>query len=254
MRRSTTCSHTTSEGARKPDHAGDRGAPAAPEEHPLAALLAALPAPRRRQVLTHRSWADERAGSYERLELLGDSVLQLVITSELMRRHPEAPEGDLAWMRQAIVNERACADVARAARLPEAMVAQAPAAARDAAASLAARPSVQSDVVEAVIGSAWLELGVETTQAAVTAAFRRLLEAAVPGQRDPKTALQEEAARRRLEVAYDLVASEGPPHERTFESRAVVGGQTMGTGRGRSKQASERAAAAEALARLAGAA
>ena len=188
------------------------------------------------------------------MELLGDSVLQLVVTADLMRRHPKATEGDLAWMRQAIVNDRACAGVARAAGLPEAMILEAPEVHRDAASALASRTGVQADIAEAVIGAAWLEVGLEGVQGAVLAAFKPLIDAAIPGQRDPKTALQEEAARRRLAVAYDLVAAEGPPHQRTFESRALVGGEALGQGRGRSKQASERAAAAEALEKLAGAA
>ena len=71
-----------------------------------------------------------------------------------------------------------------------------------------------------------------------------------PGWRDPKTALQEEAARRRLEVRYELAASEGPAHARIFESRALVGGAVLGSGRGPSKQASEQAAAERALAAL----
>lgn len=186
--------------------------------------------------------------------MLGDSVLQLVVTADLMRRHPKATEGDLAWMRQAIVNDRACAGVARAAGLPEAMILEAPEVHREAASALASRTGVQADIAEAVIGAAWLEVGLEGVQGAVLAAFKPLMDAAVPGQRDPKTALQEEAARRRLVVVYDLVAAEGPPHQRTFESRALVGGEPLGQGRGRSKQASERAAAAEALEKLAGAA
>lgn len=124
----------------------------------------------------------------------------------------------------------------------------------DAAAALAARTGVQADIAEAVIGAAWLEVGLEGVQGPVLAAFKPLIDAAVPGQRDPKTALQELAARRRMAVVYDLVAAEGPPHQRTFESRALVGGEEMGSGRGRSKQASERAAATEALEKLAGAA
>ncbi|MDX6555575.1 MAG: ribonuclease [Miltoncostaeaceae bacterium] len=177
-----------------------------------------------------------------------------MITADLMRRHTHATEGDLAWMRQAIVNDRACAGVARAAGLPDAMILEAPREHQDAAAALAARTGVQADIAEAVIGAAWLEVGLEGVQGPVLAAFKPLIDAAVPGQRDPKTALQELAARRRMAVVYDLVAAEGPPHQRTFESRALVGGEEMGSGRGRSKQASERAAATEALEKLAGAA
>lgn len=177
-------------------------------------------------------------------------MLQLVVTEELMRRHPEAGEGDLSWMRQAVVAREYCAAAARASGLPQAMAAGAPHAHRERAAEVAGTPSVQAAVAEAVIGAAWLDLGREETDRAVREAFAPALDAAQPGVRDPKTALQEEAQRRRLAVAYELTAAEGPPQQRIFASRAMVGGHELGAGRGRSKQASEAAAAAEALLRL----
>lgn len=167
-----------------------------------------------------------------------------------MRRHPDAGEGDLSWMRQAVVAREYCAAAARASRLPEAMRAAAPHPHRDRADQVAATSSVQAAAAEAVIGAAWLDLGREVTERAVLAAFGPALDAAVPGVRDPKTALQEEAQRRRLRVAYELTGADGPPERRTFASRALVGGRELGAGRGRSKQASEAAAAAEALRRL----
>ena len=72
----------------------------------------------------------------------------------------------------------------------------------------------------------------------------------MPGERDPKTTLQERAARHKRAVAYDLIDTAGPPQERVFTSRVRVGDEVLGTGSGPSKQASERAAAVEALARL----
>lgn len=167
-----------------------------------------------------------------------------------MRRHPEAGEGDLSWMRQAVVAREPCAAAARASDLPRAMVASAPHPHRDRARQVTRMQSVQAAAAEAVIGAAWLDLGPDATEPAVLAAFAPALAAAVPGARDPKTALQEEAQRRRLAVAYELVATDGPPESRTFSSRALVGGHALGVGEGRSKQASEVAAATEALRRL----
>ena len=188
--------------------------------------------------------------SYERLELLGDAVLQLVATAELYRRHPHASEGDLAWMRQGVVGREACAAAGRSAGLPDAMIAAAPERDRASAVAMAAQPSVQAALVEALIGAAWLDLGPGLTEPAVRSAFAPALDRAAIGERDPKTSLQEEAARRRLDVRYEVVAAEGPPHARVFESRAVVGGEPLGSGRGPSKQASEREAATIAIARL----
>src|SRR5204862_2021555 len=183
-------------------------------------------------LLTPRSWPRRPSASYERLELLGDSVLQLVMTAELVRRFPEASEGDLAWTRQRVVAREACAEAARAAGLPEAMVEAAPDAAREDAVAVAGKPSVQAAVCEALIGAGWLELGWADVDAAVREALAPVRDEAAPGQRDPKTALQEEAARRRLEVRYELMHEEGPAHARAFRSRVPVGGNPLGSGRG----------------------
>jgi ribonuclease III len=209
--------------------------------------VAGLSPSRRRQVLTHSSWARSRDASYERLEFLGDSVLGVIVSEELMSRHPGVDEGDLSWMRQAVVDRDSCAAAAAAAGLPEAFAAAAPAGRALAAADLAARPSVQAALAEAVIGAAWLDLGVDETRAGVLEAFAPALAAALPGSRDPKTTLQEEAARRRLEVSYALVDAQGPPQRRVFTTRVLLDGQPLGEGSGRSKQASEQAAAAQAL-------
>jgi ribonuclease III len=198
-------------------------------------------------VVTHRSWARSHADSYERLEFLGDSVLQYVVTAELLRRHPLASEGDLAWMRQAVVGRDACAEAARATGLPEAMVAAAPSSAREDAQRISGGAAVQAALVEALIGACATDLGMEATGPAVLDAFSPAMSRAVPGRRDPKTALQEAAARRRLEVAYEVVSEEGLAHARSFASRVLVGGRELGRGAGTSKQASEQQAAAEAL-------
>ncbi|MDX6645015.1 MAG: ribonuclease [Miltoncostaeaceae bacterium] len=205
-------------------------------------------------MLTHRSWAPSRERSYERLEFLGDSVLQLVVTAELFRRHPDAPEGELTWMRQQVVGGEACAAAARAGGLPEAFVAAAPAAAREEARLVAVRQSVQAALVEALIGACWLDLGAEEAERTVLEAFGPALDSAERGGRDPKTALQEAAARRRLAVRYELAGSTGPAHARIFETRVLVGDRPLGIGSGPSKQASEQAAAAMALRELGGAA
>lgn len=218
---------------------------------PVAEALARLSISRRRQVFTHRSWVVDRTQSYERLEFLGDSVLQLVVTADLMRRHPAATEGDLAWMRQSVVGGGACAEVAVAAGLDQQMLAFA--ADRDGAddaPTKAQSPKVRAALVEALLGSVWLDLGGAAATELVLTAFRDRLDAAVPGQREPKSAMQEFAARHGLTLSYRLDAVEGPPHERVFHAVAVVGGQPLGTGLGSSKRGAEQAAAAEALGRL----
>ena len=90
----------------------------APPVTASARLVSGLPAGRRRQVFTHSSWAPRREASYERLEFLGDSVLEVVVSEELMRRHPSVDEGDLSWMRQVVVARDSCSAAAEAAGLP----------------------------------------------------------------------------------------------------------------------------------------
>lgn len=220
-----------------------------PPNSPLGLTeLASLLSPERQtQTRSHRSWAASRAASYERLEFLGDVVLGLVVTAELLARHPEASEGDLAWMRQQIVARDACASVARDLDLPEAFIAAAPSRHRAAAREMAEQTSVQAALIEALIGACWSDLGQERTAPAVLAAFEGVMADATLGRRDAKTALQELAARDRLEVRYELVEREGPPHARVFTTRVLVGGEEAGRGSGTSKQASEQAAAQEAL-------
>jgi ribonuclease III len=213
-------------------------------------LLDALEPVRRRQALAHRSWVRDRVDSYERLELLGDSVLQLLVTNDLLARHPAASEGDVAWMRQQVVAREPCAVVSVESGLPQRMIEGAPARARDDARRVADSDSVQAALCEAVIGAAFLDLGLDATKGPVLAAFDRHLVGAQPGQRDPKTALQELVARQGEVVVYQLVSSDGPPHARVFATRVLLGGNELAAGSGRSKQAAEQDAARAALAVL----
>ena len=210
-------------------------------------LALQLPSGRRAERLAHRSWASSRAASYERLEFLGDVVLELVVTAELLARHPDASEGDLAWMRQQIVTREACASVARDLGLMEQFIESAPNRQRTTARDLAGQVSVQAALVEALIGACWSDLGHERTAPAVLASFESVIDAATLGRRDAKTALQEFAARDRRDVRYELVDRDGPPHARIFTTRVLVGGDEAGRGSGSSKQASEQAAATEAI-------
>jgi ribonuclease-3 len=174
----------------------------------------------------------------------------VIVSEELMRRHPRADEGELSWMRQSVVNGASCARAAEAGGLGDALVAAAPPERLAGARALVSSQAVRAGLTEAVIGAAWLDLGAGPTRDAVLDAFGPALDAARPGARDPKTGLQEEAARRRLHVSYELADSSGPPQARRFTSRALVDGRALGEGSGPSKQASEQAAASEALRRL----
>ncbi len=200
----------------------------------------------RSEVLTHRSWSSPDLPCFERLELLGDAVLQLIVTEALMAAHPYSDEGELAWMRQTVVDRRACADAAERSGLIAAFTAGTPADVPGRAAILAST-RVHSALAEALIGAAWRDLPADEVRDGVTSAFADVLARARPGVRDPKTALQEAAARQQLEVRYELTSTAGPAHARHFETRVLVGERALGFGAGTSKRASETAAASEAL-------
>jgi len=102
-------------------------------------------------------------------------------------------------------------------------------------------------VIEAVIGACYLAFGYEETAEAVVEAFQPEIESALSSPADFKSALQERLARRGALVVYQVTAEEGPPHERIFEVAAVVGGEEVGRGSGRSKKDAEQAAAEAAL-------
>ena len=193
---------------------------------------------------------ERRAESYERLAFLGDSVLGLAVTSNLFPRL-EAEiygAGRLTKVRAQAVSGRSCRAVAERLRIPERLQAAAPAEVSGPATEQLARTErVLASVLEAVIGACYLEFGYEATAAAVVEAFEPEIEDALEHPADFKSALQERLARRGSAVAYEVTAEQGPPHERTFEVAAMVAGEELARGSGRSKKDAEQAAAEAAL-------
>jgi ribonuclease III len=106
---------------------------------------------------------------------------------------------------------------------------------------------VLASVIEAVIGACYLHFGYERTAVAVREAFAPEIEQALESPADFKSALQERLARRGAAVTYEITEESGPPHERTFEVAAVISGESVASGSGRSKKEAEQAAAAAAL-------
>jgi ribonuclease-3 len=196
--------------------------------------------------LTHRSYAYEHGGlpTNERLEFLGDSVLGVIITEALYTRHPELPEGQLAKLRAAIVNSRALASLARQLDIGAYLKlgrGEEISGGRD-------KSSILADAVEAVIGAFYLDRGTEPTRELVLRLFAELLEdaASLGAGLDWKTSLQELAASRQLGIPEYAVLESGPDHEKWFEATAVLAGEGVGEGRGRSKKEAEQNAAEQA--------
>jgi ribonuclease-3 len=199
------------------------------------------------RALTHRSYAYENGNlpTNERLEFLGDAVLGLVVTDALYRGHPDLPEGQLAKLRAAVVNMRALADVARTLDVGAHILlgrGEETSGGRD-------KSSILADTLEALIGAAYLEHGIEIGSALVHRLVDPLLVASAElgAGLDWKTSLQELTATNSLGVPDYAVDEEGPDHAKTFHAFVRVGGAVRGTGTGRSKKEAEQQAAATAF-------
>jgi ribonuclease-3 len=206
-------------------------------------------------VVTHASWTESRAASYERLAFLGDSVLSLAITTHLFPRLDAEGHGAgrLTKIRAQAVSGRSCRNVAERLGLPERLRAAAPPEfAGPASDALSRTERVLASVIEAVIGACYLAFGYERAAEAVVEAFAPEIEEALESPADFKSALQERLARRGALVQYDVVEEQGPPHDRIFEVSAAVGGVEVARGSGRSKKDAEQAAAAAAMEALPG--
>ncbi len=199
-----------------------------------------------RQALTHRSYAYEQGGlpTNERLEFLGDSVLGLVVTDTLYCRYPQFPEGQLAKLRSAVVNMRALADVGRELELGSYLFlgrGEEITGGRD-------KSSILADTVEAVIGAAYLDSGASAAQDLVLRLIDPVLLRAVElgAGLDWKTSLQEISSESGIGVPEYVLSGTGPDHEKTFTAVVEIGGESLGSGVGRSKKEAEQRAAEQA--------
>ena len=190
---------------------------------------------------------EERSGSYERLAFLGDSVLNLAISTTLFPRYSRYTAGRLTKTRAQVVSRRACVEVARELGVPERMRAVAPEEQSQLVETPIAAESVLAEALEAAIGGCYLEFGFERTCEAVAEAFEPQIAFAIANVFDFKSELQERLAQRGEVVAYTVVDEQGPPHDRLFQTIAEVDGVQIGSGAGRSKKESEQEAARVAL-------
>jgi ribonuclease-3 len=213
-------------------------------------MIDALPPTGAASVFTHSSWAAERSESYERLEFLGDSVLELAIAHTLYERFPDFKEGQMAKLRSHVVSRASCAVVARELGLGERLLEHATGNESEELTRLATNRNVLAAVLEAALAALYLEHGFEQVAGPLVDAFEDRIQFALFNQVDFKTELQETLARRGRSVSYSLLDAEGPPHQRLFTAAAVVEGRELGIGQGTSKKAAEQDAAREALTRL----
>ena len=199
---------------------------------------------------THRSFAYEAGltATNERLEFLGDSVLGMVVTEELYRKYPDLDESRLSPLRSGIVNMRALADIARTLSLGKYIrlgKGEEVTNGRD-------KNSLLADAFEALIGALYISAGFEkTSQCLLTLVGPTLNSAMAMGAGlDGKTALQELVASQGKATLEYQVSESGPDHDKSFEAIALVGGEAIATGFGKSKREAEQAAARTAFAIL----
>ena len=196
---------------------------------------------------THASWAADRASSYEPLEFLGDSVLELAVARTLYDRYPDFTEGRLAKIRSHVVSRQSCAVVARQLDLGRRLLDRGADIPADELERLSKNRNVLAALLEAALAALFLEHGFERIEAPIVAAFDPRIEYALTSHVDYKTELQEALARRGQQVSYSVVEVEGPPHDRRFTCSAVIDGEQVGVGTGESKKAAEQEAAKQAL-------
>jgi ribonuclease-3 len=196
---------------------------------------------------THRSFAYEAGltATNERLEFLGDSVLGMIVTEELYRKYPDLDESRLSPLRSGIVNMRALADIARTLDLGKYIrlgKGEEVTNGRD-------KNSLLADAFEALIGALYISAGFEKTADCLLRLVAPTLTNAMAlgAGLDGKTALQELVASLGKSTLEYQVTESGPDHDKSFEAVAIVGGEAIATGLGKSKREAEQAAARSAF-------
>ena len=202
------------------------------------------------QAMCHSSYTNEinvkRLECNERLEFLGDAVLELVTSEFLFQTYPDYPEGDLTKLRASLVCEPALAFAARGIDIGKHLLL----GKGEEATGGRVRDSIISDALEAVIGAMYLDTGIAAAREFI---LRFILNDIESKQlfHDSKTNLQEIVqGTTKGEIAYTLVSEEGPDHNKTFTVRVSIGEKPYGEGAGKTKKAAEQMAAYQAICTL----
>ena len=223
--------------------------------HPADALAESLGLPIRNrdlleQALVHSSWLHEHPdparGHNERLEFLGDAVVNLAVSEALFRRHPGDDEGVLSARRAAIVSTPGLARLAARLELGDFLLLGEGESQRGGR----VRPSLLASTFEAVVGAIYLDLGWEAARDWIqsTSVEELTADQGISSLKSPKSRLQEHTQRTSGDrPVYRLLEAVGPDHEKHFRIEVVVDGRALGVGEGPSRRIAETSAAAEAL-------
>ncbi|MEF3303001.1 ribonuclease III [Paenibacillus sp. GYB003] len=205
-----------------------------------------------KQAFTHSSYVNEQRSAdmqdNERLEFLGDAVLQLTVSDYLFRTYPERPEGELTKHRASIVCEPSLVQFAERLDFGSYVFL----GKGEELTGGRTRPALLADVFESFVGALYLDQGLEAVKSFLAAnMFPYLAKDALLQAGDFKTKLQEHTQQRGMgAVEYRIVEERGPAHDREFVSEVWIGAKLFGTGTGRSKKDAEQQAASQALAQL----
>lgn len=204
------------------------------------------------QAMTHSSFAHEKGHRRlhnERIEFLGDAVLELIISDYLYEKYPNLPEGKLTKLRADLVCEASLACLAFTLNLGQYLRL----GRGEIVGGGASRPSLLGDAIEALIGALYLDLGMEVCRTNILKLYQPILQELQEGvlRRDYKTLLQEfSQARFSVTPVYRIVNESGPDHNKIFEAEVLMTTDPVGSGQGRSKKEAEQAAAKEAWCKL----
>lgn len=201
--------------------------------------------------VTHSSFANQYKNIEfnERLEFLGDSVLQLSVTEYLYNNFKDKSEGELTKARALIVCENSLYEIAKGWSLGKYInmsKGEELTGGRD-------RVSIQADCVEAIIAAIYLDKGLEKAKSFIIDHLKHTINKAVNNEiiLDYKTKLQEVLQKNgEVDICYELIKFEGPPHRRKFYTKVIIDSKDMGEGNGYSKKEAEQNSAKEALSRL----
>lgn len=205
------------------------------------------------QAIVHSSYAYEhrRDGitSNERLEFLGDSVLNFLITKKLFKEVSDMPEGEMSKLRASVVSEASLSECAKEMNIGDVLLL----GKGEEIMGGRKRPSILADAMEAIIGSVYLDGGLEAADEFVSRFLKENYKKAINGTLfcDYKTKLQEEVQKSsNSSIKYTVISETGPDHDKVFTVAVFVNGEQMGQGSGKTKKEAEQKAAGDALNRI----
>ena len=200
--------------------------------------------------LTHTSYAYEnKVESNEKLEFLGDSILEFISSKYLYNNYPKLKEGEMTKVRAAVVCEKSLYKVAKLHNFSDFLYV----GKSERKTGGENRPAILADSVEAVIAAIFLDGGIDVAEEFIINNLKEEIEQATKhvGDKDYKTVLQEKLQEHgEVKIEYEIIKEKGPDHNKSFEAQVSCNGKVLSTGKGKSKKEAEMHAAKKALEQL----